>query len=139
MIEEKINQAEKGRELWSSLLGEQKKQDKILYLLFCGEDNTLENLAKAHLIPLIKQQNAQCAMILTCEASFVSQGDYMIVKKISHIERESLLAFYELYQFTDQLFILSLTRPFGSKLYQLLEKGFSKECILKECIFKLQE
>lgn len=136
MIEEKLCFAEKGRAFWLSLT--EKQKNKTLYLLFCGEDEILEQIAMDFLRDLSSHRKAERVVILTCQESFSVKTDGVVVELISEEIKESLLCLYEMYQFTEDLLMISLTRPYGSKHSHLLKEGFSKEEILKQCIFRLE-
>ncbi len=137
MIEEQLKKAKNGRDFWINLTEYREKSGKILYLLFCGEDEQLERLALAGLESLRSKKKADKIVILTCQQEGFSSECHSFVENvfISQEIKENVLCFYELYQFTEDLLILSFQRPWGTKLSNLLKKGYSKEEILKQCIF----
>lgn len=138
----KLEEAEKGRLFWDSLEAENGHLE-TLYLLFCGEDEVLERLALVHLTSLLKARKAEKAVILSHEKKEALKGfdlgDKAEIRLISQEEAEQILCFYELYQFTERLFVLSYDRPFGNKLIHLREKGYDPEQILKDCLFRLKD
>jgi hypothetical protein len=46
---------------------------------------------------------------------------------ITKEEAEGLLILYSMYEFTDKLIFVSLDKPYGRKLYNLIETGFASE------------
>lgn len=140
-LEKNMERAEKGRDFWISLEAENNHKESI-YLLFCGEEE-LERLSLNYMGQLLRARNAEKVVILTCDADSLLLCDVLCkearVLSISQEEKEELLCFYGLYQFTDSLFILSYERPFGNKLIHLLKNGYTTEQILKDCIFRLRE
>ncbi len=149
LIEEKLEQAQLGCSFFRSLEKGQEERQEIgleigqkeatLYLLFCGEEEALEKQAVELLDSLLTQGQAERAVLLSTDPLLSVPHQRARVEVISPEMVENLLCFYELYQFSERFLILSLSRPYGARLQNLLALGYEKEQVFRHCIFQLKE
>lgn len=150
MNENRLELAEIGHDYWNHLKEKGSFGDDFLVLWLCDEDQQLGCIALSHLPDLLKEKNAKDVILLCFEKDFddwqkqvmilTNQPYYITLYSISHEESEGLLAFYEMYQFTERFYIISLTKPFGSKLPSLQKKlNLSKTTLLKHCIYQMTD
>lgn len=132
-----LENAKKTRAFWSNLEStEAHFQDSLVLLLCEEEEKTLHDLALHHLSSLREQRKKTHILILTHDPNIESPDKNSTVIVISAEQVENILCLYELYQFTDKLCFVSLTKPYGNKLKQLQQaKNCSLEDILLHCIF----
>lgn len=147
MIEQRLKLAEIGQTLWNSLEKQRTELEGAQVLWLCDQDLELGQLALAQLPDFLKEKGAKGVLILCLkeEADRWSQQlkalpphPYTVVlRSMEREESEGLLAFYEMYQFTGECYIISLTKPFGRQL-RPLEKilNVSKTQILHDCIYQ---
>lgn len=144
MINIQIEKATQGREMWLELEDKYNVGNGVVLIYLC-DDQELNEVALKNLKSLIEYRNSIGALIVTknennIELSLYDFGDYNIyLEVISKEQSENLLAFYELYQFTDYFYIVSMDKPWGNKLKFLNDRvGIEKEVILKECIYQIK-
>jgi hypothetical protein len=94
-------------------------------LAFIEDDRALNEVALAHVQDLIADRRARGVVVVTDQAWVAEQAGNEIdgvlaVEVLSSRDIEFLLSFYELYQFTPRLFFVSLTRPYGNRLRQMV-------------------
>lgn len=133
MIEERIKMAEEGRSFWMSLEDERQREvgsKDFLVVLLCTSNPALYHGALDSLEELSMQHKVCPVVVLSREDIYASalawyteketgktkMSSQVSLRAITEENIENLLAFYTLYQFTDRLFIVSMDRPFGSKL-----------------------
>jgi hypothetical protein len=126
--------ANHGRRLWAGL-ARRYKLDQGLYVLVMPEDDEELNAAAiGHVEDLVDDRRAQ-GIVLVGDASSRptvaqiaedrAQGPEGLTSLVgtelwTARQIDALIAFYELYSFTDRLLIVSLTKPFGNGLHRLL-------------------
>lgn len=144
MINIQIEKATKGREMWLELEDKYNVGNGVVLLYLC-DDQELNEIALKNLKSLIEYRNSIGALIVTHNENDIKLpthdfGDYNIsLEVLSKEQSENLLVFYELYQFTDYFYIVSMDKPWGSKLKFLKGRvGIEKDVILKECIYQLK-
>lgn len=139
MIDSQIKKAEQGREFWLTLEKKYSVGQSILLIYLCHKDDDLNEIALSNLDKLIKHRNAKGAVVISHYESIDLNIENVIIEKISNEQGENLIKFYELYQFTDYFYIVSLEKPCGSKLKNLMKnENIDKETILKQCIYQLK-
>lgn len=145
-MEKRLKMAEEGRKFWNSQeeLGNITAETAVLWL--CEQDLELNKFALKHLGKLLQERRWTGALLLCAGAENVALVDEVDFTGISLRKQvisqeigENLLVFYEMYQFTDRLFLISLEKPYGSTLTHLERQGFGKEKLLKDCIYQLKE
>lgn len=125
VLEEKLQLAQSGRILWQDLEEKYAQFEKTLYVLMYDEDPALIDAVFSSLPDFLAKKDYDAAVILEMRKGISrktqegKQGVFFEV--LSEEQGESLLSLYEMYQFTSSLLIVSLKRPFGSKLQQLQE------------------
>ena len=92
---------------------------------FVEDDHVLNEVALAHVHDLIADRRARGVVIVTDQESVARQvgtatDGVLAVEVLANREIEFLLGFYELYQFTPRIFFVSLTRPYGNRLSQMV-------------------
>ncbi len=142
-LDELLQNAENGRQFFQSLQKEMDSQGKTLFFLMDTEDEHLISSFFQYLPELMEQKSGSCAVLLTEQVQVVEEFFAPVrfsleMREISEGESASLLSFYEMYQFSEDFYIISLEKPYGSKLQNLLGKGIKKEEIIKHCILKVK-
>jgi hypothetical protein len=115
----------RGRALWTRLRKRYDIDDGSYVVAFIEDDHALNETALAHVQDLIADRRARGVVVVTDQESVAEQaGDQangvVAVEVLGSREIEHLLSFYELYQFTPRLFFVSLTRPYGNRLSQMV-------------------
>ena len=92
---------------------------------FVEDDHALNGVALAHVQDLIADRRARAVVVITDQEWVAEQArgettGVLAVEVLQNREVEALLSFYELYQFTPRLFFVSLTRPYGNRLWQMV-------------------
>ena len=92
---------------------------------FVEDDHALNEVAFAHIQDLIADRRARGVVVVTDQEWVAEQAGeeadgVLAVEVLADREVECLLSFYELYQFTPRLFFVSLTRPYGNRLWQMM-------------------
>lgn len=150
MIKKRIELAKLGQKYWNELESNGSLEEGFLVLWLCDEDLQLGQLALTHLPDLLKEKKAKGVYIFCLEENFEHWQSkvvkflhlpyYLTLDTVSPEVSEGLLAFYEMYQFTERFYIISIEKPFGSKLPTLQKKlKYSKTKLLKHCIYQLAE
>jgi hypothetical protein len=117
--------AYRGRRLWAGLERKYELDQGVYVLLMPEDDAELSGAALEHIEALVADRRAQGVVLVGDRAlSQPSEGTPGIVGTESWTARQidALIAFYELYSFTDRLLIVSLTKPFGNGLHRLLDR-----------------
>jgi len=115
----------RGRALWIRLRKRYDVDDGAYVVAFVEDDQALNEVALAHVRDLIADRRARGVVVVTDQESVAEQAGNEIdgvlaVEVLPNREIEFLLSFYELYQFTPRLFFVSLTRPYGNRLWQMV-------------------
>jgi hypothetical protein len=130
--------AYRGRRLWNGL-GRRYELDQGVYVLLMPEDDAELNAAALdHIEHLVADRRAR-GIVLVGDSSSSHPVSAELddpehptgilgVESWTARQIDALIAFYELYSFTDRLLIVSLTRPFGNGLQRLLgRQGVTRE------------
>ena len=145
MMAKRLKAAFAGRSMWLKLKREYDIDDGVYALLMPEDDQELNEQALKHIEDLVAYRKARGVVILTDKQWIVdSAGDYsdkiLAVKRISQAEIDGLLSIYVLYEFTEHLLIVSLTKPYGRKLFNTVGTlGVTKEELVCLCIFVIRD
>ena len=127
----RIYAAYRGSRLWASLEHKYKLDQGVYVLLMPEDDADLNAAALGHIEDLVVDRRAQGVVLVSSgDSGALLPRSPAIVGSESWTVRQldALIAFYELYSFTDRLLIVSLTKPFGNGLQRLLgRQGVTKE------------
>jgi hypothetical protein len=115
----------RGRALWTRLRKRYDIDNGSYVVAFIEDDDALNETALAHVQDLIADRRARGVVVVTDQESVAEQAGeqangVVAVEVLGSREIEHLLSFYELYQFTPRLFFVSLTRPHGNRLSQMV-------------------
>ena len=137
-----IYAAYRGSRLWARLERKYKMDQGVYVLLMPEDDPELNAAALGHIEDLVADRRAQ-GIVLVSDCSRSQRPSSESGDSAAGFERapgivgteswrtgqiDALIAFYELYTFTDRLLIVSLTKPFGNGLHRLLgRQGVTKE------------
>ncbi len=132
ILEEKMVLAQKGRALWQNL---EEKYQKNPFFLFLYEEELAQE-AISFLPKYLERKGYDVGVILQLkgEVPDTQLGHDFPVEILEKEEGEALLSLYEMYQFTSRLRIVSLNRPFGSKL-QNLQQTLTVTELVQTCLF----
>jgi hypothetical protein len=145
MIAKRIKAAFAGRAFWLKLKKEYDIDNGVYVLLMPEDDPELNELALLHIDDLVNHRKARGIIILTdqqqvMDAEQAHSDSILKLIEMTGSEIDNLLSFFELYAFTERLLIVSLTRPYGSKLYNTLGiQGVTKEDLVCLCIFLIRD
>ena len=125
MIVERLIAAWRGRALWMRLRKRYAIDNGAYVVAFVEDDHALNEVALAHVEDLIADRRARGVVVVTDQEWVAEQASeeadgVLAVEVLADREVECLLSFYELYQFTPRLFFVSLTRPYGNRLWQMM-------------------
>lgn len=125
MIAQRLIAAWRGRALWTRLRKRYDIDDGAYVVAFVEDDDSLNEVALAHVRDLIADRRARGVVVVTDQAWVAEEAGketdgVLGVEVLADREIELLLSFYELYQFTPRLFFVSLTRPYGNRLCQMV-------------------
>jgi hypothetical protein len=115
----------RGRALWMRLRKRYDIDNGSYVVAFIEDDHALNETALAHVQDLIADRRARGAVVITDQEWVAEQAGEQVdgvlaVEVLGSRAIEHLLSFYELYQFTPRLFFVSLTRPYGNRLWQMV-------------------
>jgi len=125
-----------GREVWLGLVESTNLQKDDYVILFPSTDSEINYFGLVYLDQFIERVNAQRIFIIT-QDQFVRESctsfSSHIIRKIDYsiVDIESLLYFYRLYKFTNNLIIVALDELPGRSLRNLLN---IKEVSLKDLV-----
>jgi len=145
MIARRLISALNGRTMWLKLKYEYDVDNGVYVLLMPEDDRELNEKALEHIDALVAHRKARGIIILTnnqwiVESAIAFSSKILAVKEVSEKEIDNLLSFFELYAFTERLLIVSLTRPYGSKLLNTVGiSGVTKEDLVCLCIFVMRD
>lgn len=113
LLEESIAKARRGRESWIKLTGS--LTGDFAVVLFPSGDREINDISLKYAKKLAEQKEK--VVLLTFDEVLLAQKDSfppdIEILRYEREEAEELMKFYALYQFTDKLFIASLTEPEG--------------------------
>jgi hypothetical protein len=144
MIANRLAAALSGRSMWLKLARKYDIDSGKFVLLMPEDDRELNEQALRHIPDLLEYRRGTGVIILTDKAWIIENAKSYCDKileiiEISAKEIDNLLSFYELYAFTERLCVVSLTKPFGSKLHNTLGvDGVTMEDIVCLCIFLIR-
>lgn len=115
----------RGRTVWMRLRKRYDIENGSYVVAFIEDDHALNEAALAHVQDLIADRRARGVVVVTDQEWVAEQAGeqadgVLAVEVLGSREIEHLLSFYELYQFTPRLFFVSLTRPYGNRLWQMV-------------------
>jgi len=121
----RLTAAWRGRAVWMRLRKRYDIDNGAYVVAFVEDDAALNEVAIAHVQDLIADRRARGVVVVTDQESVAElagrQADGILaVEVLADRDIEHLLSFYELYQFTPRLFFVSLTRPYGNRLWQMV-------------------
>jgi hypothetical protein len=121
----RLTAAWRGRAVWMRLRKRYDIDSGAYVVAFVEDDHALNEVALAHVQDLIADRRARGVVVVTDHESVAEQAGrqtdgILAVEVLGHRDIEHLLSFYELYQFTPRLFFVSLTRPYGNRLWQMV-------------------
>lgn len=144
MITKRLKSALSGRSMWLKLQKEYSIDDGVFVLLMPDDDQELNEQALKHIDDLIEYRKAKGVIILTgmqwiIEKASSYSDNILAVKEASCKEIDHLISLCELYNFTERLLIVSLTKPHGSKLKNTINvQGVTIEDTVCLCIFLIR-
>lgn len=145
MIAKRLGAAISGRKFWLKLQRKYDIDNGVYVLLMSEEDLELNEKALLHINDLIAHRKARGVIILTdnqwvIDNASVYSDKILAVKTMSAREIDYLLSFCELYAFSERFLVVSLTKPYGSKLCNTLGvHGITKEDLVCLCIFLIRD
>ena len=145
MIAKRLAAALAGRSIWLKMKKKHDVDNGAYVLLMPEDDRELNELALLHVDDLVKHRRARGVIILTdkqwiIETAMEYSQNILAIEKLSEKEIDSIFSFFELYAFTERLLFISLTRPYGSKLYKTLGvNGVAKEDLVCLCLFLIRD
>lgn len=115
----------RGRALWIRLRKRYDVDNGAYVVAFVEDEDALNQVALAHIQDLIADRRARGVVVVTDQKQVAEQAGeatdgVLAVELLADREIEFLLSFYEMYQFTPRLFFVSLTRPYGNRLCQMV-------------------
>jgi hypothetical protein len=115
----------RGRALWMRLRKRYDVDNGAYVVAFVADEDALNEVALAHVQDLIADRQARGVVVVTDQKRVAEQAGeaadgVLAVELLADREIEFLLSFYELYQFTPRLFFVSLTRPYGNRLWKMV-------------------
>lgn len=144
MIAKRLGAALAGRGIWLRLKRAYDVDDGVYVLLMPEDDRELNEQALRHMDDLVAYRKARGVVILTDERWILDgaasySDNVLAVERMGAKEMDDLLSFYELYAFTEQLSVVSLTKPHGRKLGNMLGvHGVTKEDLVCLGIFLIR-
>lgn len=116
----------RGRALWIRLRKRYGIDNGAYVVAFVEDDPALNEVALARVQDLIADRRAGGVVVVTDQEWVAEQAGrqtdgVLAVEVLPNRDIERLLSFYELYQFTPRLFFVSLTRPYGNRLWQMVD------------------
>jgi hypothetical protein len=145
MIAKRLGAALSGRRIWLKLKRKYNVDNDLYVLLMPEDDRELNEQALLHIDDLIAYRRARGVVILTdrewvMENAAAFSAGILAVNAVSEKEIDAVISFFELYAFTERLLIVSLTRPYGSKLLSTVGiHGVTKEDLVCLCIFLIRD
>jgi hypothetical protein len=136
-MKERISAALSGRSYWLKLKNKFDIDDGGYVVLMPDDDRELNKQTLVHIDGLIENHKAKGVAIVTSDNWVIENAGIYTDNKLSVItaaehDIDNLLSFFELYAFTERLFIMSLTKPYGNKLHNVVGmQGVTKEDIVK--------
>lgn len=136
VLEEKMALAHLGRGVWRQLQEKYALYQNPLFVLLYEEHPELLGQVASHLPSFVEKKGYDVSVLLGRK-----EGDFLpifqetkdvFLESLQMEELEGVLSLYEMYEFTSSLRIVSLHRPFGSKLQQI---PFPLETVVDACLF----
>lgn len=120
-------------------------KDGLHVILMPENDRELNEQALRHIDDMVKYRRANGVIILTNQQWILDSAQSVsdsikTVHMISDKKIDALLSFYELYEFTERLATISLTRPFNRQVHRALGvHGITKEDLVCICIYQIRD
>ncbi len=135
-----------GRRFWLKLDRSYSINRNGLYVVLMPEDDReLNEQALRHIDDMVRYRRANGVIVLTNQrwildcAETVSEN-VKAVCDISAQKINDLLSFFELYEFTERLFTISLTKPFNRQVHRAVGvHDITKEDIVCICIYQIRD
>ena len=118
MLDNKINEAKKGREVWLQLKDKWNIDSNWVLVIMPENDVKLNDCAIKKLSEYMKRKYYHKAIIIYCDDNFLQSIDYndiFVLEKIDDSEMKCIVSYYCLQQFFKNIVVVSLEEPFGSK------------------------
>jgi hypothetical protein len=144
MILSTMSKALRGRSMWLKLKRKYDIDNGLFVLLMPEDDKELNEQALRHIGDLLTYRRATGVVILSDQTWVIENAEtysdkILAVKRVSAKASDNLLSFFELYAFTERLLIVSLTKPYGSKLHNTVGiQGATKEDLVCLSIFLIR-
>jgi hypothetical protein len=144
MIVQRFIAAWRGRALWMRLRKRHHIDNGAYVVAFVEDDHALNEVALAHVQDLIADRRARGVVVVTDQEWVADQAGketdgVLAVEVLANRDIEFLLSFYELYQFTPRLFFVSLTRPYGNRLWQMVDvNGLTLEDLVCLSMYRIR-
>ena len=145
MMVQRMKKAYAGRSMWLKLKATYDIDRGVYVLLMPEDDDELNEQTLAHIDDLVAHRGARAVLILTNKQWIIQKAKICSDKILAAVEVsealiDGLLSYYELYAFSERLLIVSLTRPYGRKLYQSLGiHGVTREDLVCLCILGIRD
>ena len=120
-------------------------KDGLYVILMPENDRELNEQALRHIDDMVKYRRANGVIVLTnqqwiLDSAQSASENVRAVRRTSDKKIDALLSFYELYEFTERLFTVSLTKPFNRQVHRALGvHGITKEDIVCICIYQIRD
>ncbi len=134
----------RGRALWIRLRERYEIDNGAYVVAFVEDDRALNGVALAHIGDLIADRRARGVVIVTdqewvAERAAKGTDGVLAVVVLSARQIESLLSFYELYQFSPRIFFVSLTRPCENFLSRMVDvNGLTLEDLVCLSMYRIR-
>lgn len=140
-LNEKLDIAEEGRQLWEDLINKFQIKENEYIILFPTKNEEYNKAGIELLEDFLNGKKSNRAVVLSCYDEIINSTDFSDKVETSFISEEDiykLITIYRLYMFTNQLYIISLDvldEDFEKKLISL---GMSVYDIVKDVTFKIK-
>lgn len=142
LLEEKFNEAEKGRQYWITLQEKYSLESSDYVLLIPDKEDIIH--LKKRFQQFISKKHGRNGLILAGKDLLDKlekiQSNNIFMQECSSSEAHNLMRFYCMYQFTANLLIASLEKPDGRRGSNLIgKKGLEREEILDMVVFGIEK
>ncbi len=122
---DRLDAAFRGRSLWTRLNREFGAAGRDCVVLLPEDDQELNESALRHIDELAERTKERDVIIVSDQRWVIENAKRFSERILSVVsaaqsEIDDLISFYELYAFTERLYIISLTKPHGNKLKNML-------------------
>ena len=137
----RVLMAYRGRRMWKKLKGLYGIGSESVLVVMPENDLELNSLALRNINHLTANRKVSKAVILSeaGNAENALAGGEIVIVSCKSKELEDILAFYELYKFTEYVVVVSLSRPFGNMAHLAIgAANLTIEMLLGICVFGIR-